>query len=265
MITDKIGLKGIFNARDLGGFPVGGGRRMKRGRLIRSDALRDLTDEDIRILTEDYGLRNVIDLRTPKEVWEKPDPEIEGVTRHSIPLIESGPAAHKVEPEKTIVQLFRESIEAVGHDMGGAMKKMYEGLLTGKFTQKALAECFGVFLGCEEGSTLFHCTAGKDRTGLIAILMLDAFGADRKEITEDYLATNDFLRPQTQWIAREIAKHDDDPKLIEQVNILNTVYPEYAESIFEKLDAFGGAGNYLKEAIGLSEGDIADLKRLYTE
>ena len=92
-ITERIKLKGIFNARDLGGFPVGE-KRVKPERLIRSDALRDLTDEDVRVLTEEYGLRNVIDLRTEKEIGEKPDPEIEGVTLYNIPLIRSAPAAH---------------------------------------------------------------------------------------------------------------------------------------------------------------------------
>ncbi len=264
-MMDKIKLKGIFNARDLGGFPVGGGKKVKRGRLIRSDALRELTEEDIRILTEDHGLVNVIDLRTEKEIGEKPDPDIEGVKKHNIALIRSGPAAHKVEPEKSMVQIFKESIAEMNYDAGGAMKRMYVNLLSDEFSQKAMRKCFDIFLKCKEGSTLFHCTAGKDRTGLITILFLDAFGADREDIKRDYLATNDFLAPMTKWMSDKIAEQTDDPVLVEQVTVLNSVYPEYADAIFEKIDSFGGSRKYLTDILGLSEEDMAELEAAYLE
>jgi protein-tyrosine phosphatase len=264
-IMDKIQLEGVFNARDMGGIPVGGGKKVKSGRLIRSDALRDLTAEDETILRDEYGLARVIDLRTEKEIWEKPDPEIEGVKAYHIPLIKGGPAAHKVEPEKSMAQIFKESIEELNYDAGGAMKRMYVNLLSDEFSQNAIRQFFDVFLGCEEGATLFHCTAGKDRTGLIAILFLDAFGADREVIIRDYMSTNEHLKPQTEWIANEVAKTDDDPRLIEQVNVMNTVYPEYADAIFEKIDSFGGSRKYLTDVLGFSEEQLAELERLYLE
>ena len=261
----KISLEGIFNARDLGGFPVGGGKKVKSGRLIRSDALRDLTENDMKILKDEYGLVNIIDLRTEKEIWEKPDPEIEGVKMHHIPLIKGGPAAHKVEPEKSMAQIFRESIEELDYDAAGAMKRMYVNLLSDEFSQNAMRKCFDVFLACEEGSTLFHCTAGKDRTGLIAILFLDAFGADRDDIVSDYTATNKYLRPQTEWMMKEVAKLDSDPRLIEQVEVMNTVYPEYVDAIFEKIDSFGGSRSYLEEVLGLTGEEMDRLAALYLE
>ena len=262
----KIDLQGIFNARDMGGFAAADGKTVKPRRLIRSDALRDLTEDDKRILTGEYGLRNVIDLRTAREIGEKPDPEMDGVSLLHIPLIKGGPAAHKVDEEKTMAQLFKESIEEMRYDAASAMKNMYESLLADDFSKGALRDCFDVFLGSEEGSTLFHCTAGKDRTGLITILMLDTFGVDRGAISADYMETNEHLRPQTEWIAREVSKTDDDPKLIEQINVLNTVIPEYAEAIFARIDEIaGGSENYLRSELRLSEGDIADLKKLYLE
>ena len=95
--------------------------------------------------------------------------------------------------------------------------------------------------------------------------MLDAFGAGRCDIIEDYTATNKYLRPQTEWMMKEVAKLDSDPRLIEQVEVMNTVYPEYVDAIFEKIDSFGGSRRYLEDVLGLTDEEMERLASLYLE
>lgn len=101
------------------------------------------------------------------------------------------------------------------------------------------------------------------RTGFLTALLLELFGVDRKVIEKDFLLSGENLKPQTEGILAEIKKETDDPELIEQVRILNSVLPEYTATVFDGIDKNGGIENYLTQHIGLSNSDLNDLRRLY--
>ena len=84
---DRIKLEGKRNIRDLGGYRTADGRRIRPNRLIRSENLSGLTENDIRILTREYELRTIVDFRTLAEAMEKPDPVMEGVNYIHNPVL----------------------------------------------------------------------------------------------------------------------------------------------------------------------------------
>ena len=230
---------GITNVRDVGGWKTLDGGRVRQGLLFRGSKLAAnknakqilITEKGIATLRDELGVRSEIDLRL--------ETQLGGLT--------SSPLGNTV------------------NFYSRPMEDDYNTMFTTASNLQNVRAVFALLADESNYPIYFHCSIGADRTGLIAILFLDAFGADREVIIRDYMSTNEHLKPQTEWIANEVAKTDDDPRLIEQVNVMNTVYPEYADAIFEKIDSFGGSRKYLTDVLGFSEEQLAELEHLYLE
>jgi len=162
-----LDLEGCLNFRDLGGYRTGDGRRVRWGRLFRSDALHHMTPRDVRHVRDDIGIRTVVDLRSTTERAGEPEAALcaPPVRVHHIPLFDrerSGPA-----PALPLDQLYR-ALLAVARE--------------------PIARIVRVLAASTEPA-LFHCAAGKDRTGLVAAVVLGALGVRDDDIVEDYAAT----------------------------------------------------------------------------
>jgi len=165
-------LIGAYNFRDLGGYPTGDGRQTRWGRLFRSDTLHELDAADVEQL-RGIGLASVVDLRTVAELEQNGRGPLAGEPlryRHLSVIDQDGGEA-----------------EAAPAPSGDDLAERYLWYLqTGR---QALVEALGV-IGDESSLPLvFHCTAGKDRTGVLAALVLDILGVDRTVIAEDYVIT----------------------------------------------------------------------------
>jgi protein-tyrosine phosphatase len=193
MQPDWIDLDGTANTRDVGGLPTNDGRRTLSHRLIRSDNLQDLSPSDVRRLVEDYGVRAVADLRADIEVRT------------------GGPGPMTREPlvAVTHLSLFRERDdravpgEADASDPAGesdvppwerrpSTGRGFSGLYLGFLAERSdsvLAALRMIYRG--EGATVVHCTAGKDRTGVVIALALAEAGVERSAIVADYAASAD--------------------------------------------------------------------------
>ncbi len=165
-----VSLDGCFNFRDLGGYQTRDGRRMRPGRVFRSDGLQELTPSDLDLLCGEMGLGTVIDLRSDEEVSEVGCGRIaERATIHHVPLFQStrsGAAADAV----------RSQLPA---DMGG----LYFLMLTA--AQDPIVQVVKL-LAAAESPAVFHCAAGKDRTGVISALLLSLLGVPEDTIVADY-------------------------------------------------------------------------------
>ncbi|WP_021596291.1 tyrosine-protein phosphatase [Actinomadura welshii] len=188
-----IELDGAVNARDLGGLPTTDGRTTRRGRVLRSDNLQDLTVADVRLLLDGYALKNVIDLRSDAEVrLEGPGPltRVPSVTIHQLSLFPEGgrhtDVAADVDVDKALPWQERpadgaEQDRSIGH---------YLGYLTDRGDSVVAALRV---MTRTDGSALVHCAAGKDRTGVVCALALDAAGVTREAIVADYAQTGERL------------------------------------------------------------------------
>lgn len=175
--TRRLPLDGLHNARDLGGFPAMDGRRVTRfGVYVRSEAPCGLSDRDIENLRA-YGIRAGIDLRGLGEASARPS-DLKGrdwVVCGEHPLFDERVAAG-AEKKHT------------DHDWGRAYIQMAEGCRDwARGVLQTAADA--------EGGLLFHCTTGKDRTGLMTCYLLSIAGVPRQDIAADYCVSEIFLRP----------------------------------------------------------------------
>lgn len=261
----QIPLAGVSNARDLGGLMTADGRRVRRHRLLRSADLNGATALDVKMLCEDYELRHIFDLRTKVEIRNAEDPilRMPGVSYQFIPALGRDEVAVP-DPDDIPADL-----HALGGFMADApdyMKGLYRECLLGDDGQRAYKRLLHDLLDAPEGATLWHCTQGKDRTGLAAMLVEHALGVSERDILQDYLATNLFM---DGWLSRL-------QQFLESLHVaraLDVDLEAYVYAFRENLDAalgavrdeYGTLDAYLDQALGFGEPEKVELRSLYLE
>ncbi len=231
-------------------------------RLIRSGRLDGLTEEDMRILLDEYDVKTVVDFRTDSEREETPDPDLENVTilLHSIlDAREMGALhSHKFADLKTH-SAFVDAMHAGLIDPDEFFGIFYRGLISSPHAIENFRAFFETLLKQETGAVLWHCTAGKDRTGIATVLLLFALGVSQEDILYDYLITNTFLKFYVH--------HTDQPKLEGNVIPMRKrrgVQESYFVTALAAInDNFGSMKQYLEQQMGLTPQKIDQLKALY--
>jgi protein-tyrosine phosphatase len=198
-----VRLDGTTNTRDLGGLPTTDGGRTVPGRVLRSDNLQTLSDDDVRRLVNDLGVREVIDLRTTAEILLEgrgPLRDVPEVThRHFTLLPERGHhtdvfAVEEDEP-LDLPEGWLESLlprQVAPHDEGEPPAvRSYLGYL-GQRADNVVA-ALRALTETREGASVVHCAAGKDRTGVVCALALAVAGVGHDEIVADYAMTADVI------------------------------------------------------------------------
>ncbi len=218
-MTRRLPLSGTANTRDLGGYPVPGGCTVW-GRTFRSDAPVDLTKEDVERLRT-LGVTTHIDLRTRDEVERRPSALalMPGFSYHHVDLCAD-------------MQMMPDSEEGVARSYLEMTRQV-----------RPMAEIFRL-IARTEGGLLFHCAAGKDRTGVVAAILLMLVGAGRAELFADYILTAAYLREPV----KKLTEADPDiPAYIVTPRI------EYLEQFLNGFDAaYRNARSYL-HFLGISE------------
>ncbi len=237
-------LQGAPNFRDLGGYIGHGGRPLRWRRLFRSDHLADLTPADHTRL-QPLQLARAFDFRGIEE-------------RAATPYALSGVAQHSLAIEPTVVQRMHD-IAAAGTTLTAPvvtelMKELYRALVNDRSDR--FAELFEHLIESDAPS-VFHCTAGKDRTGIAAALVLLALGVSRDTVRADYLLTNELVR---------------DPAGIESATplearaVLWRVQQGFLDTALEIVDDdHGGIERYLAQRLRLSPAARRALAERYLQ
>ncbi|MRH89127.1 protein-tyrosine-phosphatase [Nocardia sp. SYP-A9097] len=233
----------IDNVRDLGGLPITGGGTTRFGVAYRSSTLQQATCEDLTHLLEPLGLRTIIDLRLPDEVEREGYGLFASAAIHiaNLPIRkspQSSLAARDLVPDKTRVDL----------------TELYGLLLAGSGDH--IVEAVRLIITPDRRSVLFHCAAGKDRTGVLAAILLDAVGVPAEAIADDYVLTNERMQ-------RVRDRLDALPSYagLPQANTgILAITPQVMLGFLENLHTdHGGAANWLL-ANGLSEEELQALQ-----
>jgi protein-tyrosine phosphatase len=166
---------GLLNVRDLGGLTTPDGRRVRPGRIVRSDNLRGLTDDGAVTLVRDLAPRLVVDLRTEAECAREGRglAEVADVRYVNLPLQPKAALSPDQVAAGLATNLFDDYVLQI-RDNGAALLAALELLSDGQALPAVV-----------------HCTAGKDRTGVLVALLLDLLGVAREQIVADYAATTD--------------------------------------------------------------------------
>ena len=248
----RLPLDGAHNARDLGGYPGHEGRRVRWGVLYRSDALGELSDDDVSYLGR-LGLRQVVDFRSPPERERAPD----RLPQAPAPRVVLRPIVGEVLDPK-ILQDRLLSGSARSHEMAALLVAGNRAFVT---------EFSGEYAGflrdladAENVPALFHCTAGKDRAGFAAALTLLALGVERETVMQDYLLTNALSGSATDRILltlRVASFFRTDP---DDARPLFEARREYLQAAFDTIDErYGTTDAYFDRGLGI---DAATLDRL---
>ena len=168
-----VPLDGCVNFRDLGGWRTSDGRRIRSGRLYRSDALQRVTPADVKRLRDAIGLSTLVDLRSSHEV-----------AREGRGLLESLPIAYHHLP------FFDGPERDPGRSGLQNLAEIYLAML--RFARSPIARALDA-LAASPGAAVFHCAAGKDRTGVLSAVILGVAGVGDDDIVEDYAYTRHAL------------------------------------------------------------------------
>jgi protein-tyrosine phosphatase len=230
-----IPLENASNLRDLGGWPTQDGRRVRTGIIYRAPALLGLSPSDQAAIAA-LNIKITCDFRGVHESSNSPV-NLRGARVEKLPI------------EPTVGASLRDIVltgMATGHvspaEMFDLLREAYQAYALIAYPR--YRTMFELLLDESNHALLFHCAAGKDRTGFGAAILLAALGVDWPHILQDYLATN------TLW-RRETAKSLDLPDAVK--NMLLSAHPDLLTAAFDALrGAYGSVDTYLERAFGLN-------------
>lgn len=243
ILSEKhLPMDGGYNFRDMGGLKNKDGRFVKWGKVFRSDELNHLTKADLTYLGN-IPLTTVVDFRSASEIEKAPDKLPKGVSNHLLLSITPGALSG------TGFEEMKAYLKAVG--AVEVMKSINRSLSTDSAHIEQYRRFFEVLQTDSDIPILFHCTAGKDRTGMAAALFLYSLGVDESVIFADYLESNVYLKDK---YAKFNAEHPDlAPMFCVQTEYLRAGLDEIAKN-------YGSIDAYLKNVLKV---DVAKMRENY--
>lgn len=251
----RLAFTGAKNFRALGGYQTVDGLTTRWGLLYRSDSLHKLTDTDL-IRLGALSLDRIIDFRANHEVEEEPDrlPADLTIQRIGIPILDSSTQIWRDSRDEFIRNLKK-------IDPAVFIKKTNIELAT-RFTQEIRRFMEQVFFA-NGNPILFHCAAGKDRTGFAAAILLRILGVPQETVMADYLLSNEYYLSSFNWnllFLRALR----GKRFAAVVKGFLEVRPEYLSAAFEEIDReFGSFTSYVRNGLGLAEENLHWLRMIY--
>ena len=254
----QLAFAGGNNFRELGGYLADEGKHVRWGQIYRGIPTDKLTGEADRRLLDSLGLRLILDLRSSGEAKKEPDYVPDGARLVQICGLCAEDGAEIAFAPGDIEKLMQTAEE--GESIS---QRLYRRMLTGN---KAFKE---LFRALEAGETpiLFHCSAGKDRTGVAAMLILLALGASDEVICADFEQTNACRKAEIDAVlAEHAAEIAADPACRVRYYAMAGVDPAAAPFVLDTIRRkFGSAENYLETEYGLTPARLMRLRRMYLE
>jgi len=256
----------IQNFRDLGGIVNMEGRTVRHGLLLRSAALVQASDQDIELLEKEYRVRKVFDFRSDHEATLAPDRKIPRSINIHLPMIDSNGAVWRdimgddADGDPLEMLIRRSSMPKVQE----LARQMYMELTLKELAQKQYARFMRLIVETADGAVLWHCSQGKDRTGVGAAVVLAALGCDRDSIVRDYDASNIHYAAQVARVIKDMNITD-----IETQKTVRTFVGANVEYFNMALDAverqYGSLLRYVQTALEVTDSQIEILRNRYLE
>jgi protein-tyrosine phosphatase len=248
----------VRNARDLGGYTGWQGRRIKTGRLVRSGKLNRLTDEDERYLRS-YGVSEVIDLRTSAEIQREPDRLWDGVQAQSISISSQEVGHVSQELTETKKRLASDQYAGFQH-----MCYLYREFILNDYSRAQIASFLKACAENKAGALVFHCSEGKDRTGICAVLLLEALGVNPDVIREDYLYSNFTLADYRKEVEHAGQASGETVEMTASMRSMASVANEYLDTALLTIRSeYGTMAAFFEKGLGLGQDWLDALRANY--
>jgi protein-tyrosine phosphatase len=263
----------VANLRDLGGIPLSGGRTVRSGLVLRAGQL-DRMDPGADPVVAALGITTVVDFRSAAERADHPDRLPAGarlvVADALADTIASAvrrgdsddkPAAAQLKHILSDPQLAEE------HLGGGRAQALFADTYRALVSSGSAVAAYRSFLtelaAEDAGPLLFHCTAGKDRTGWAATIVLTLLGADAETVEAEYLAVNPAVRAAFVPLIEGFIEKGGDPEIAQAII---GVVPGYLAAALAEVDAeFGSMEAYVRDGLGMSDEAVARIRTRLTE
>lgn len=257
-------IAGCPNLRDMGGIKVKDGY-VKPGRLIRSGALWRLADEDIPRLG---SVAAVYDMRSENERAYHPDPEIPGAEYIHIPITENG-RRRLVQSKRTLADKVEDILEGYRRGEPASaqrMREVYGGMVLSADTGRCLEGIIRTATGRREGAVIYHCSAGKDRAGVISALLLRLLGAEEDAIYADYLYTNAALSHELEEARSAALAISGDQDAADYVLGFFAACPCWLSAALDTLDkGFHSIEGYIAQMTSLTQREAEEFRIACTQ
>ena len=247
----QVKLQGAFNFRDVGGYQTKDGRHVKWGKVYRSAEINNLTADDLNSL-QHLAIHYVFDFRGPAEVALAPDKLLPNATRISLPF-----GSENTGDRMKMMKTMSEAVNGVS-----IMLPYYANIES--FTKRYRPIFETLVKNPSDSAILFHCTAGKDRTGIAAALILYALGVNESTIIDDYLASNYYRMPDNERMKSMLVNTYHMKEAVVQ-DVLG-VKESYIRATFAAINnKYGSMDNYLQKEMGLDKKSGQILRKKYLE
>jgi len=264
-VSTKLGFLSFNNTRDLGGMKTADGRSIVKNKLIRSGNLHGATESDIKFLSENVDC--IVDLRTDTECGGMPDPEVAGAKNVHIsilPNLAAGVSRDKKSDDEAFFKLKDDP-----DDAGRYMARIYDSFVANEFSVGQYRRFIDLLLEPRKGAILWHCTVGKDRTGVGAVIIEHILGITKEDIISDYLLTNEYIRDEQMKMVESVGFKTGgkvDEKQRKAFDWLFGAHKEYIDSLYRKAEElYGSFDGFLSKRLGVTEEEREKLKGMYLE
>ncbi len=237
-----IALEGAVNFRDLGGYAAGGGMRTRWRTLFRADGLGELTRTDLSVL-RGLGIRTVIDLRSGSELERgRFDVGAHPVAFHHFPFIDELPDAQDFDRRPGLLgSQYLEIVRDAGDQILAALE---------------------VLASPDALPAVFHCTAGKDRTGVLSAIVLSLLGVNEPTVVTDYALSGEAMQRLREKLIR---KYPEGRETLENIDEVFSADPAQMELLLDHLrEHYGSVGAYV-EGLGAGPGLVEGLRTVLLE
>lgn len=267
--TQSVPIEGVVNARELGGYVLPDGSRIRRGLLLRGGSFAQLSEAESARIADVYHLAYVFDFRTEGEVQQAPDKPVPGSTNVWLPTID--PETEKLGTSTLPKDAYRNLLpylleHACEPKVQDVASRMYTDMVINEYTQLQYAAFLQMIVGVDEGAVYWHCSQGKDRTGLGAAFLLAALGADRELILQDFEISNEVYLEEVNALKHRMEEQGYGPaeKAVAQTFIgVNTDYFMDALNLIDK--EYGSLDEYVSNQLMLSDEDRMCLRQRLLE
>ena len=262
-----IPLEGVSNARQLGGYVTEDGRTVRENVLLRSGELTGATEEDIRTLAEVYHVTTVVDLRAIAEIEETPDPEIPGAVNLHIALRDEsmGAAFRNLMGSGETQDQDLAFIERIRSGWNPLNEDMYVDVIKTDVAAEGLREFIDLLLAQEEGTAiLWHCSGGKDRTSVAAVVLLTLLGVDKETILDEFELTNALTEDEIEAKVEKSRQYTDDEEELYLVRATASAQRAFMERAFDYAEEQSGSMlEFIRQRCHVTDEEIALLQAKY--
>ncbi|MCX5196921.1 tyrosine-protein phosphatase [Streptomyces sp. NBC_00249] len=251
----------VANLRDLGGTPLAGGRSVRPGLVLRSGGL-DRLDPATDPVVAGLGLRTVIDLRSDAERADHPDRVPDGARLLVHDVLADKMSESRMPAAAQLKDLLADPVVAEEHLGGGKAQALfgsvYRSFVSTASAQAAYRTLLTEAADADAGPLLFHCTAGKDRTGWGATVILALLGADEDTLMAEYLSVNPAVKQAFAPLIEGFTAAGGDPDI---ALALIGVFPAYLEAGLDEVRIrYGSMEKYVREGLGVSDETVEALR-----